>query len=743
MTEQEYLQQDENEISLQDILRIIRKRKFWLLGVFILTVAAVAGYLFYATPIYEANVTLRVDSAKDSSSLESILSLDSGTGSQSIATEVELIKSRSNIEKVVEELGIYEMRLSKLDDEDTPPSFQGVVSSVRNMISVSTVKDTNIVSIAAESSDPQLAVDVVNTLSLVYNELLKDIAKHEYDARRDFIEKQIPSLKEELTEAEEALREFKESEGIFLLDEEAKLLLQSVSSYDQQISPYKIQVATNYDAVNTLKSKIQEYGGEIIDLEEIRRIEEIQKITEKLISDKLKQESLMSNLDSSSSTNRDLTNLRLNIANREHQLENIVLNEMRVLAERNREVPRDYYIQLAEEYHKTLIAEINISYLNNLQQNYQQQVKALPYIEQRLLELTRDVKIKENLYVIVLEKLEEARIAEAGVTGSVNIIDKAILPSSPIKPNKRMLLAIGLLLGLFLGGLTAFLIETLDTTIKDEDTIKRIFKMSQTVIGRIPRMIMDTKVPRSELVVYNNTISPSSEAYKTISTNILYSKVKAPQVILTTSSVLGEGKTVISANVGIAMAQNGLRTLVMDTDMRRPRLEKTFWDKKIEKGLVNHLLQGADLESLIKQPFEDLDNLHLLPIGPIPPNPTALLTSEKFRNLILELRKHYDHILLDMPPLLAVSDALITSHYSDGIMMVVRAGVTTKHNLQIANEHISNGKSEVLGVVINDINFDNSYGGYYYYYYYQSESKDKKRRKRRKKKSKETEEESR
>jgi len=758
VTDQEYLEQEENEISLQDILRIIRKRKFWVIGVFIIVTAAVVGYLFYATPIYEAKGTLRVDASKDSSSLESILSIDSSMGSKDIATEVELIKSRRNIEDVVNELGLYEKHVRKIQEEEAEesirdyvlrlvtrgekgevsiPSYQRYVSSISNMISVSTVKDTNIVSISVESSNPELAVDIVNTLSLVYNELLKEIAKQEYEARRAFIERQVPKLKADLTAAEEALRQFKEREGIFLLEDEAKLLLEKVSAYDQQISPYKIQVATLYDAVNTLQSRIQEYGGQIITLEQIRSIDEVRNLTEQLISDKLKQESIISNLGSGSGASQDLTNLRVSIANKETRLENLVANELRVLADANREVPRNYYISLAEEYNKTLIAEINISYLNQLQKNYQEQVSELPYMEQRLLELSRDVKVKENLYVIVLEKLEEARIAEAGVTGSVNIIDKAIVPENPIKPNRKMLLAIGLLLGLFLGVLAAFLIETFDATIKDEESIKRIFKASSSIIGRIPRMNVDAKVQRSELVVYNNTVAPSSEAYKTISTNILYSRVQPPQVILVTSAVPGEGKTAIAANVGIAMAQNGLKTLIINVDMRKPRLEKVFGYKKIERGLVNYILQDIPLEEAVKTPFDDLENFHIMPLGPIPPNPTALLTSERFKTMVKNLRNEYDHIILDMPPVLAVSDALITSHYSDGILMIVRAGVTAKHSLQIASDNILNAKTEVLGIVINDISFENSGGAYYYYYYYQADEGKKRRRKKKKQDSEE------
>ncbi len=710
----QYVEQDEKEISLQDILYIIKRRIFWIIGTFALVVAVVLLYLNFATPIFRASVTMRVEPTQQSSGLENLFAIQSPGGSQRIATEVELITSRVNLEEVVSRLGLYDKMLEEYDG-DSPPSRSVYALSLANRITVSSVRDTNIVRISVEHPDRALAVDLANTLAEVYNDMLKNIAQKEFMSRREFIEGQIPILEGELAVAETALRRYKEQEGLILLDEEARILLQTISSFDRQIAPYRIQMDNSNATAAMFQNMIQQQGGNYQTLDQVRRQDEVKDLLNQIISLRLELAGISSQSAAASA------DIRVAITSRENRLGNMLSQMMLRYSHSYEHVPREYYIELASVYAKVLLAETNITYLSELRGGHQEKIRTLPQIEQRMLELTREVKSRESLYILLLGKLEEAKITEAGITGSASIVDNAILPRTPVAPNKRLILAVGALLGMFLGVLIAFLVETFDITLREEESIKRTIGGDPIVLGRIPRLVFSGN-NTDELLVYRDPTSPGAEAFKLISTNILFSRVKSPQIVVVSSSEMGEGKTTVTANIAVAMAQNGLKTLIVDADMRRPRIERIFGINKLEGGVVNYLLQNKEISTLIKKPFSDLQNLHVLPVGPLPPNPTAVLTSEKFRLMLEGLRKVYDRVVLDLPPLLVASDAMICSRISDGIVLVVRAGTASKRGVSLAGETIRSSQISLLGLVINEVTADSRYGYYHYYYYYSGSS---------------------
>ncbi len=703
--------QDEKEISLQDIIYILRKRVWWILSTFVLVVAAVLGYLYFATPIYSATVTMRVEPSQAATSLDRMFTMPGTATFRLIGTEVELIKSRSNIEEVVNRLGLYDEYLASLEPGEEPSPKSRIVASVSGRISVSTVRDTNIVRISVEHADRNQAVAIANTLAEVYNDMLKQLAQNEFQVRRSFIEQQIPQLEADLMVAETNLRTYKEREGLFLLDEEARLLLQFVSTYDRQITPYRIQQDNAMQSIPVIQNLISQQGGTYPTLQEVRNREDIQDQLKQLIDARLELSS------ASASGAAAAADLRIAVTSRENRLTNSVSAHLSRSANTNDQVPLGLYSDLADAYAKVMLAETHINYLTDLRNTYQSQIRALPQIEQRMLELTREVKSKESLYILLLEKLEETKITEAGITGTAVIIDYAIPPTSPVSPNRRLILAVGALLGMFLGVLIAFLVETLDTSLRDEDAIRRAIGGDPIILGRVPRMNFTGK-GMNELIVYNSPTSPGSEAYKLIATNVAYSRVKVPQIIAISSSEMSEGKTTVSTNISVAMAQNGLKTIIVDCDMRRPRLEQIFGLDKFEGGIVNYLLQKREISALIKKPLRDLPNLHVLPVGPLPPNPTAVLTSQRFEHMLNGLRKHYDRIILDLPPVLVASDATICSRISDGMLLVVRSGVSSRKGVALGADTLRGSQISLLGLVINDVTIDNRYGYYHYYYYY-------------------------
>ncbi len=730
--EQQIIQDDQNEISLKEILRIIINRKWWLILTFILVVSGVVAYLYQATPIYQSSATLWIEPSQSGSSFEDLFAIQAGGSSTKIATEVEIIKSRRNLEKIIEELDLIDTYTRKYN-YTTPLTVDSLVNSLSNAISVATVKDTNIVKISVEHDDYLLARDIANTLAVVYNNLLKDLAQNDFSIRREFIENQIVPASSNVIEAEDKLRQFKEENDVFLLDEEARVLLESITTYDQQIDPYLLQKEEVRNKQKVFSDTIREQGGTVATLDELKKDPDISGKIAALTTAKLELFGYKDALQSTSTTRSNELNTRA--VKLENEIKALITDKVLFTqTSENSIVLRSYYVQIAEAYTQEILADINITYLNQLKAGYEKKMASLPALEQELLDLKRDVTVKENLYLLLLQNFEEAKIAEAAVSGTSTIIDHAITNPRPIKPNKQMMLAIGVLLGLFLGVLVVFLIEAFDDSVKDEESITRALGFNIPVLGRIPHMNPDPGDPLNELVVNNDPTAPAAESFKLVATNVLYSSVKTPKVIAVCSSEMASGKTLITANTAIAMAQNGLRTLIIDADMRKPRIEKAFGLDRSTDGVVNHLLQKVELKSLILQPLSNLPNLHMLPVGPLPPNPTSLIASEKFVEMLAELGRWYDRIIIDLPPLLAASDGLIISRISDGMILVVRMGITSKHGTRLAGESVRNSEIPILGIVLNDMTRENSYNYYQYYYYYNSVGEKTGKRRRKKKK---------
>ncbi|HOK17129.1 MAG TPA: polysaccharide biosynthesis tyrosine autokinase, partial [Defluviitoga tunisiensis] len=384
------------------------------------------------------------------------------------------------------------------------------------------------------------------------------------------------------------------------------------------------------------------------------------------------------------------------------------------------------YSQLIEEQANLQVIQGTIQALTSIRDGYQQELVKLPALEQKLMDYEREVKVKENLYVLLLEKLEEAKIAEAGVIGTADIIDLAFVSPTPVKPNKTLTVAISGVLGIFLGILVVFLIEYMDKKLKDENELKSIIK-GVPVLGRIPHFEINQE--SGELPVLKDPVSPISEAYKMLATNISFSNTKEPNTICFSSAGPSEGKTITAANVAIFYAQNGKKTLLLDADMRRPRVDKIMKIKNKNLGLVNYLMRKVSLEKVLAKPVASLPNFDVLPAGVLPPNPTSLLTSNEFLELLQTLKERYEKIIIDLPPIMVAPDAQIVARYSDGVILVARYNGTLKPMLRAAYENIVSSEVKLLGTVIVDIDEKTS-NYYYYYYYYSDDGKKVKKRKR-------------
>jgi succinoglycan biosynthesis transport protein ExoP len=335
-----------------------------------------------------------------------------------------------------------------------------------------------------------------------------------------------------------------------------------------------------------------------------------------------------------------------------------------------------------------------------------------------------------NTYVGLVQSYEQLRLTASQSTDTLIVFEEARVPTEPVRPRKLMNTALAGVLGAMVSVGAAFVIEYLDDTLKTPDDVNRTLGLpTLSAIGRLEE-------GQNELIMTADPLSPVSEAFRVLRTNIRYSSVDRPlQVLLVTSSGPEEGKSVVAANLATALAQAGLRTVLLDADMRRPRIHHIFGLHPRE-GLTGALLAGSTDGRL--QPTE-VEGLSILPVGEKPPNPVELLGSQRMRELREELRKSFDAIVVDSPPALIGADAAVLAQMVDGVLLVVNAGETRRDMARQAVESLRQVGANVIGVVLNRV--PTRRGGYYYYYphyyYYQGyygeeeKAKGKRHRKRR------------
>ena len=350
--------------------------------------------------------------------------------------------------------------------------------------------------------------------------------------------------------------------------------------------------------------------------------------------------------------------------------------------------------------------------------------------------LQRQAESSRNIYELLIKRFKETSLTEEMKTGNIRVVDRAEVPKAPIKPKKQLNLILALVVGLMGGVGLAFFIEYLDNSIKFPNEVKDDLKIPY--LGPVPAFSgeITQEGVSEELVLIHSPKSTASESFRGIRTGILFSSADMPpQVILITSAAPEEGKSSCAANLGATLAMAGSKVVILDCDMRRPRQHKIFNCPR-ETGISSVLVGTSPLSDVVVHTV--VENLDLIPCGPIPPNPSEIVGSKKIKQLIDGLRKHYQHILIDSPPITAVTDAVLLSQVSDSVLLVIRAGVTPKPVIQNGIEQLKNVNAHIMGAILNAIKTgrDSYYYYQYYYYYYGDDGIKQKSDARRKKRSK-------
>jgi succinoglycan biosynthesis transport protein ExoP len=714
---------NEIEDTHHDYLFAIHERKWAIALVFMGVVAATAYFTFTSPNIYEAVATLMVDPGTRSSS---VLQLGyRPTGSNLIQNYCQVIDSRTVAEKTAE-------RLADNLRYPSRPVAVSLVDDLMRRISAAPVRGTDMISVTARAATAEEAASISNAAVDVFIEQQIALVRGEYTEQRQFLEEQIPLILDRLQHSEEMLKAYKEENKFVALSEEARTVTEKLSEFDRLYSEVETEINTTTSRLNYLSAHLAEQQKNLP--------EDIAKVSSPYILELRKQ---LVNLEASYSMylvqglpedhpkmldlKAGIDEAQANLVEETHELGARGIPSLDPLSSA-RELVDDITGLEAE----VVALEAKRDALSSVRQTYARRLESLPETELELARLERERELNANTYHMLVQKHEEVKIAEAGKMSNISVVDRAQLPTAPIEPRKARNLLFGAVVGLVLGLAAAFIMDYADTSVRTPADVDRTGTL--TILGSIPKVKAGSRRRdrASGIVAHLITSHPSrsvlAESYRTVRTNLQYMSPDRPiRTLLITSPIPGEGKSTIAANLAITMALMGLKTLLIDSDFRKPVLRKVFGILR-EEGLTDLLTGKLGLNEAVAA--SGVDNLTILPAGTIPPNPSELLASKKMESLIEQIKKDYDFVIFDSPPVLAVTDAVILASKLDGVVLIASAGKTDKAALRRTREILGQVRANLLGVIMHMVKSVSGrysyYTSYYYYHsYYDDKSDDK------------------
>jgi succinoglycan biosynthesis transport protein ExoP len=728
--------QEEKEVNLRDYWKVIRKRQWIIVAFFLIVLITTAIGTFTMKPVYRGTTTIQINKENpqivDFKEIFAVNTVDMDY----YQTQYKILESRNLARRVIHSLNLAE-HPQFLPEPETP--FQKWKSNILNSISgfftssddgaspsdkdssesrketalinqflgrlkIEPIRNSRLVKIHFDSTYPELSSQVSNTLAATYIQQNLETRFIATQQAKEWLTGQLDDLKAKVERADEALQAFGSKHDIISLEEKENVTVQRLTELNEALTKaesermakealYKQTKELNFDALpSILENKL------IMDLKQayIQLEAQYMKLSEtykpeypEMVRVKQQMQTIQKRLDAE--TNKIITGIK-----------------------------NDYESSLRKE---TLI-----------RQAFNQQKARVQKMNEKAIQyniLKREADTNKELYKGLLQRMKEAGVSAGIMASNIQVVDQAELPTGPYKPNKRLNLLLAAVVGLFLGVGIAFFFEYLDNTVKTPEDVEQLIRLPS--FGMVPEISHERRKrleSRSsypvELITHGHPKSMLSEAYRNIRTSILLSfSEKPPKKIIITSPNPAEGKTTTVINTAIALSQTGAKVVIIDADMRKPRIHNIFSEED-GIGLSNFLSGRGDLGSIIKK--TEIPNLFYIPSGPIPPNPSELISSNLFKSMMQSLGDGFDHIVLDSPPVLGFADSIILSTNVEGVILVTLGGKTPRETLQRAKEVLYQVNAKILGVVINRVNIQRSEYGYYYYryqYYYGKEGKKK------------------
>ena len=729
----------EEQIHVRDYVRVIRRRLRLILAIMVVIVISAAIRTIRTIPVYEASARILIETeAPNIVSFEEVI--DSMVDKEYYETQAKILTSRPIIERTIEELGLNEAS-SALDNtlpssfpDQIRQAFQTAYSTIQRWlgvpeeqpaseeeqladaesalirrflkrITISPLRGSRLLDVKTRSTDRKQAAQMANALVKNYIKYYLETRAAASQDAVSWLIKEVEDAKQRSQESEVALQQYKEDHEILSFMDRQNIVMQKLSDLSSAANQSKIR---RMEVESQYKQLLSFQQGELAAVPEIIGDELVRQLKIKLLALESERTELLKKFRSKHPTVQALDS---QIQSVQDQLE-IEIQQVVTSIKNKYELA-----QLQEQELGKALEDLKVEAQELNQKSVQYNV------------LQREVDSNQRLYETLLQRAKETSLTERLETSNVRIIELAAIPSVPISPNKKRNLLLAIIVSLLVGVTLAFFLEYLDNSFRTPEEITRYLQIP--FLGLIPQISTNEIVRYDEDAVQQTIVatitivdakSSISEAYRSLRTNVTFSLLER-KVVLVTSAVPSEGKSSATANLAIALAQSGRKTLIIDGDMRRPIMDLIFQPRNVDRGFSDLLLHyetnnnGYHIENVIYD--TGIPNLDLIPCVTIPPNPSELLEQNKTRQILTLLQEHYDAILIDSPPINVVTDPVILSHLVDGVILVIRAGATNRDAVFNAHKQLKKVDATILGGVLNDVNLkrDRYYKDYYGYKY--------------------------
>ena len=733
---------EERETNLRDYWVILMKRKWTIVAFALPLLAIVTIYSFVVKPTYTAKGTLLIEKEPNILTFEEIFQIEA-FNQDYYQTQYKLLESRSLTERAVESLGLYEDEKfvgkvsgkENLPDKSDPVIRSKLIDSFQGRLKVNPIRNTRLVEVSFKDHNPEFAASAVNTIFDSFIDMNIETKYEATEQATEFLTKQIKSLRAEIEEREKELQEYGAEKNIIALSDKETTIVEKLAELNRALTEAQIDWVKKETYYNEIKVASADYIPDALNNLLIQRLREdygrlkreYTKKEETFLPEYPEMQRLKAELESAKQSLEAETKALITGAYSDYQAA----------------LKRERSLQAVFDRQKQEAIEMNSN--------------AILYNSLKI-EIENKQKLLESLIRRQSETGVSARLKGLR-TSNVKVVDRAQAPLYPSSPRKKLNMILALLMGLFGGVGLAFFFEWLDNSVKNFEDVEKVTGLPG--LGLVPSFSADgfrkgygygqkkrlkdkekgkdkgkgldlkrekeeerkekekeKEIKSVELITHFSPKSNFSEHYRSIRTTLLLSTPDGDLKSMVVSSPLSqEGKTVTLCNLAVTFAQANKMVLVVDSDLRKPKLHKIFRIKNLN-GLTNYLTRSVEIRDLIKE--TQVPNLFLINAGPVPPNPVELLGSEKMANFIDNVRQSFDYVFFDTPPLLAVSDALVLGPKIDGVILTVWGGKTSREVLKRAKEKLDQHKIKTVGVILNNINLkehDYYYMRHYYKYY--------------------------
>ncbi len=704
---------DGDEIDLRAYWRVVQRRRWVIASVFAAAVILTLLVTLRQTKIYAATTTLIIDlnapRVLNKDQVQDVM--DNGVSNFLLSkeyyeTQYKVIMSRAVAQRVIDKLQLArDARFLGLDDVKNPKKLEekaaemDPAAELQDRLKVLPVKDSRVVRIQVEDRDPKWSATLANAVAEAYITENLSVRSNMTQNASDWLEQQLADLETKLAKSADELFKFKQTHDIV-----------ATSWEDRQgiISQRLVAVNDALTKARVLKAELEARNDQI-----------------KQLGDALDKGE--PNAEAFAILNQSRTIQELKVRYFDAKVECADM-KVRYLDDHPKLAACQAKVGAARE---GLLREVR-NILNGARREYEEAVQTekkllallnetktdafgLNQFEKEYLGLKRTYDNNQRLYELVLQRLKETGVTGMMQMSNVRILDRAEVPERPTRPRALRNLLLAALFGLAAGVALAFLLEMLDTTISSREQIEE--RLGVPLLGIIPTIERGREETVRDLFVHANPRSAVAECLRSIRTNLLFMSPDRPlKTILITSSGPGEGKTTTATSLAEIMADGGNRVLLIDADMRRPRLHKAFRVQS-EPGLSSLMLGEGRLGTVVRP--TSVEKLFVLTCGPLPPNPAELLHTDAFKSIISEASERFDRVIIDSPPAGVVADAVVISTKVDGTLLVLQSASTSRDAAARTLHTLQNVNARVFGAVLNDLDLsDHRYAQYPYYYAY-------------------------